>query len=303
MPVTDAPPGFTAYEAIRHRLPAPIRRGECRFAQHLGEIAEHYDTLLLDAFGVLNRGPEAIAGVPERIAALQARGKRVMVVSNAAGVPQRALMARYRALGYRFDSADVITSRKTLSHALEESRPRHWGMIVGPDFGPEEFPPLDYRLLGDERADYDAVEGFLLIGVSEWTPTRQALLVESLRQSARPLLVGNPDLLAPQPNGYSREPGSVAHAIHDETGHEPVFHGKPYDNIFARVRARLAADGEINPQRTLMVGDTLHTDILGGQVAGLQTALVTQTGVLAGMDVERAIEASGIAPDWILERP
>ncbi|MEX0430282.1 HAD-IIA family hydrolase [Spiribacter insolitus] len=298
----DAPPGFTAYEAIRHRLPAPARKGACRRARHLGDIADRYDTILLDAYGVLNRGMEPVAGVPERICALQASGKRIMVVSNAAGFAHRTLMQRYGRLGYDFDAEDVITSRKTLVRQLEQEGLRHWGMIAGQHFGPDEFPPLDYRMLADDIADYDAVEGFLLVGASEWTPARQALLIESLKRRPRPLFVANPDLLAPQEGGYSTEPGTYAHEIQDETGVEPVFYGKPYGNIFELAMERLQQDAGIDPGRVLMVGDTLHTDVLGGQTAGLHTALVTRSGVLADMDIDAAIAASGIAPDWILDQ-
>jgi ribonucleotide monophosphatase NagD (HAD superfamily) len=49
-----------------------------------------------------------------------------------------------------------------------------------------------------------------------------------------------------------------------------------------------------------MLGDTLHTDILGAAAAGMSTALVTGHGVLAGMDVDACIAESGIRPDYIL---
>ena len=296
----SASSGFAAYEAIRSRLPSPIRQGACRRAAHLGRIADTFDAVLLDAYGVINRGEAAIPGVPERIRSLQAAGKRVLVVSNAAGYPHHTLMSRYHRLGYAFAADDVITSRKTLVRRLQTEPPRHWGMIAGPHFGPDEFPPLDYRLLADDRADYDAVEGFLLVGASGWNARRQAMLVETLKTTPRPLYVGNPDLLAPQANGYSIEPGTYAHQIMDETGVEPIFCGKPFGSIFELAKVRL--DGMLDPERTLMVGDTLHTDILGGQAAGLQTALVTQTGVLAGTDIDAAIAQSGIAPDWILDQ-
>ena len=52
-----------------------------------------------------------------------------------------------------------------------------------------------------------------------------------------------------------------------------------------------------------MVGDSLHTDILGGQAAKLKTALVAGYGFFAGHDVDTPIEVSGIQPDYILDRP
>ena len=78
---------FAAYEAVRHRLPNVSHKGACKHLPDLDAIAEEIDVFLLDAFGVLNIGETAIAGVPERIAGLQKAGKRVMIVSNAAGFP------------------------------------------------------------------------------------------------------------------------------------------------------------------------------------------------------------------------
>jgi ribonucleotide monophosphatase NagD (HAD superfamily) len=49
-----------------------------------------------------------------------------------------------------------------------------------------------------------------------------------------------------------------------------------------------------------MVGDTLHTDILGGAQAGWKTVLVTDHGLLRGENVEQAIARSGIVPDYIV---
>ena len=50
-----------------------------------------------------------------------------------------------------------------------------------------------------------------------------------------------------------------------------------------------------------MVGDTLHTDILGGRAAGLATVLVAGHGLFRGHDPLPFIERSGIRPDWIVE--
>jgi glycerol 3-phosphatase-2 len=49
-----------------------------------------------------------------------------------------------------------------------------------------------------------------------------------------------------------------------------------------------------------MIGDTLHTDILGGQAAGFGTILVTRHGLFAKHPVETYIRQSGIVPTWII---
>ena len=102
---------FDAYLGVEHRLPVASRQGACAPANNLDDIADRFDVFLLDAFGVLNIGESAIPGVPDRIARLQAAGKRVMVVTNAASYPHAALVAKYARLGYDFAPQDVISSR------------------------------------------------------------------------------------------------------------------------------------------------------------------------------------------------
>jgi glycerol 3-phosphatase-2 len=106
--------------------------------------------------------------------------------------------------------------------------------------------------------------------------------------------------VAPRENGFSTEPGSYAHKLGDATGIEPLFFGKPFQNIFDLAFYRL---GRFDPDRTVMVGDSLHTDILGGQAAGIKTALISGYGFLAGHDVDPYIQSSGIQPDYILDQP
>ena len=52
-----------------------------------------------------------------------------------------------------------------------------------------------------------------------------------------------------------------------------------------------------------MVGDSLHTDILGAQTAGIASVLISGYGFFAGQDTSDAIDASGIIPDYVATRP
>ena len=292
---------FAAYESVRQRLPAVARAGACARVHSLDDIADGFDVFLLDAFGILNIGETAIPGTPERVAGLQAAGKRVLVVTNAASFPQPALMAKYARLGYRFTPADVISSRAATLRALQSEPARHWGLMAVPSVGHDDLDHLDVTFLADDARAYDNAEGFLLLGSGDWTEKRQILLESSLIRHPRPVLVGNPDIVAPREIGFSTEPGSYAHRLADRTGLEPRFFGKPFHNIFDLVFDHLG-DG-YDRSRILMVGDSLHTDILGGQAAGVKTALNAGHGFFAGQDVTNHIQNSGIQPDYILQRP
>lgn len=296
----DSSWAFNAYEAVRNRLPAPLFAGRAQQVGSLDDLAAAHDVFLLDAFGVLNRGELAIPGAPERIASLQAMGKRVMVVTNAASYSKRYAVERYGRLGFSFGPEDVISSRDALLAGLAAQPHRRWGMMATRRFGVEGIEHLDVTFLAEDPAAYDAAEGFLFFGAGEWTQQRQALLTASLRRNPRPLLVGNPDIVAPYEGGLSLEPGHFAHSLADLTGVQPQFFGKPFGNIFDLALARVPG---VDPARIVMVGDTLQTDILGGRAAGVRTALVTGFGALVGVDIDAAIAACGIVPDYIMHRP
>lgn len=291
---------FSNYERVRHRLPMAKLGAASKRLPDLDALAEDIDVFLLDAFGVLNIGDTAIEGVPERVARLQKVGKRVMVVSNAAGFPHAKLMEKYQNLGYNFAPEDVITSRKATLHALQNAPPLKWGLMATQSLGRGDIEAFEMVYLSEDATAYDDVQAFVLLGSAVWTETRQLLLETSLKRNPRPVYVGNPDIVAPRETGFSIEPGHYAHRLAERTGVEPHFFGKPFGNIFDLAFARL---GPFDPQRTVMVGDSLHTDILGGQAAGLKTALIAGYGFFAGHDVEGPVATSGIHPDYILQRP
>jgi len=264
---------FAAYEAARHRLPAPdFTEAQARAVGDLSDLADDIDLYLLDAFGVLNMGDQVIPGAPERVAELRAMGKRVLVVSNAAGYPKMQLMAHYHKLGFDFAPEDVLSSREVLLGALADLEPLHIGLMASENWGRGELDHLSFDFLLDDPAAYDRAERIVMLGSGAWNEDRHALLEASLIAHPRPVLVGNPDIVAPRISGLSREPGYYAHRIADLTGIDPQFFGKPFGPVFEQALAR-AGQG-IDPARIVMVGDTLQTDILGGRAAGVKTALI-----------------------------
>ncbi len=292
---------FNAYEAVRHRLPQTTSTEvSYRRADTLEDIAHEFDVFLLDAFGVLNIGDTAIPDTPDRVRSLKAAGKRVLVVSNAAGFPHATLMEKYSRLGYDFAPQDVITSRATLLSELNGQSELHWGLMATPSAGLRDLEELKLSYLEDDPKPYEAADGFLMIGSAVWTDTRQAMLEAALLERPRPVLVGNPDIVAPREYGFSKEPGLYAHRLADRTGVAPQFFGKPFANIYDLAFHRL---GRIDKSRVLMVGDSLHTDILGARNAGIASALISGFGFFAGHDVEAAIMKAGIIPNFVVSRP
>ncbi|WP_282604333.1 HAD-IIA family hydrolase [Pelagibius sp. Alg239-R121] len=292
---------FARYEEIRHRLPLARFPSSSIQAHDLSELAGDFDVFVLDAFGVINVGNTEVPGAPEAIAALQAVGKTTYVLTNGATYNAAAALAKYRRLGYSFAPDRIVASRDVLaSHMTAYSPNFRWGFMAKPDSRIEELCAHP-TLLQDNPAVYDEVEGFILLASSGWTTARQERLIESLLRNKRPVLVGNPDLVAPLEDSLSYEPGFFAHDLADRTGLEPLFFGKPFANAFEEVARRIERDRPGTPgHRVAMVGDTLHTDVLGGAAAGFRTILVTDHGLFKGHAVSPYIAASGIMPDFIV---
>lgn len=290
-----------AYEAARHRLPPPGRQGAALRARSLEDIAARFDVFLLDGFGVLNIGETAIPGVRARMDGLRARGKRLVVLTNAASLPNDGLVAKYRALGFDFAPEELVSSRQALTRALAAEPARHWGVIAA-DWAPlDDLGGVRLTRLGEDAAAHAAVDGVIFLGSQDWTEARQRRLVDALRARPRPVWVGNPDIVAPREEGFSFEPGFFAHRLADETGVTPRFFGKPFPDVYGLALARLG--GAVAPDRIVMVGDTLHTDVLGAQAAGIGSALIEGFGFFAGHSTAEAMARTGIRPDFVLERP
>ncbi|MCX7644371.1 MAG: TIGR01459 family HAD-type hydrolase [Rhodobacteraceae bacterium] len=292
----DADWAFARYEAVRPRLPAARFPAAPAMAGSLADLAGCYDGFVFDAFGVLNLGETPVPGAVARLADLRRAGKRMVVLTNAASDTRAAAVAKYRRLGFDFTAAEVVSSREVAAARLEAIAPgATWAAITqaGDDLSDLPVPCRD---LIDDPGALAAADAVLFLSAARWGAEAQARLEAALAARPRPVVVANPDLVAPREGGLSIEPGAWAHVLEDRTGVRPVHFGKPFGEAFVEALDRL---GGLPAGRVAMVGDTLHTDILGGAAAGLATVLVTGHGLFAGRDAAPYIARSGIVPDWI----
>jgi 4-nitrophenyl phosphatase len=110
----------------------------------------------------------------------------------------------------------------------------------------------------------------------------RAFTYAKLRQGVRAILAGadlvatNPDLLLPVGTAFDPGAGTLLAAFRAATGSvtEPVIVGKPERRLVDMALRVVSAA----PERTILVGDQLDTDVRAGQSAGLFSVLVT-TGV------------------------
>ncbi|MHA7264510.1 HAD-IIA family hydrolase [Arthrobacter sp. TMN-37] len=243
-----------------------------------------YDAVLSDLDGVVYTGPHALGGAVEALTKLEEVGVKLAYITNNASRSAEDVAEHLRSLGAPargdqvFGSAlagaellaglvpagakVLVTGSRTLAEAV---RSQHLLPVASAEDGPDAViqgfsPELGWKDLAE--ASYAIAAGAV------WVAT-------------------NTDMSIPQARGIAPGNGSLVAAVAAATGKVPVVAGKPEAPLFTTAARHLGSE------RPLVVGDRLDTDILGGNRAGMDTALI-----LTGVDSVRTALAATAA-----ERP
>ena len=230
MPLIEFEEAISVYCRAQARLPpvpAPVEPTE---VAGLLAVAEAFDVILLDAYGVLTAGAGVLPGALETVAALKDLGKPVIVLSNDASAEKQDIVAKYQRRGFPFAEEDFVTAQDLLAPVIAElAQVRLWGVIASADW-PVGCLGVSCEILDVDLSRYD---GILFLAARTWNDAAQLALENTLRARPRPLIVANPDVAAPDEAGQlSAPPGYFGHRIAESIGITPRFIGKPFPEIF-----------------------------------------------------------------------
>ncbi len=249
------------------------------------------DGIIFDLDGTVYLGEMALPGAVEGIAALRRRGKRVLFVSNKPLEPRRAYAAKLTRLGIPADEDDVITSGYVLGRHLANTAPDLRLYVIGEAALIEELRGHGLMVVEEtgqgptQVVDPTGIDAVVVAFDRTLDYRKLNTAYQALRQGAR-FFATNADKTCPMPGGAIPDAGATIAALEHISGRElELLAGKPSALMAAVTLERLG----LPPERCLMVGDRLETDIRMGQEAGMQTAVVL-TGVasqedVAGLDV------------------
>lgn len=224
----------------------------------LCEIAQNYDAMLIDQFGVLHDGHTLYPGALQVLAALHALETPVVVLTNS-GKRASANVARLLKLGVpRSHFVDVVSSGEVAYQGLEVTR----AFLVGKR-------GEDYGFDGVEFVSADQADIILILGCNA-PETSLDDYADILRGMTLPALCCNPDKQMLTPKGLQPAPGAIA-ALYESMGGLVTWIGKPYAAIYLHALKLLG-----HPARVLCIGDSAEHDVAGGRGAGLHTLLVQQ---------------------------
>ena len=239
------------------------------------EIADRFDHVLLDQWGVLHKGEAVFPEAHDCVRRIRAAGKRILILSNS-GRRSEDNVERLAALGLPAEEHDgVLTSGEVAWHGLKERAAppydtlgRH-ALLIGRGNVLSMIEGLDFvAVTNPRRADF-----IWLAGLDDHNANLDAWREDLAAFAGRglPMLCANPDLVMFTESGLTPAPGALAR-IYEELGGTVHYVGKPHPAIFAAALRRL---GDPRPDRVLVIGDSLDHDVEGGRRAGMLTALVT----------------------------
>ena len=274
-------------------------------APKLEDILDNFDALLLDAFGVLNSGSALVPGIIATLDKAREKGITLLVVTNGASNNSFIKRDQLSALGLEFSQDEIISSREAAEIFLTYNKPNGPLGVMGNMGNDFIIPDLDCIELEQDFSIFEEVNSFVLLGTIQWDTVWQDILCDSLKNNPRPLFVANPDIVAPHKSNFSIEPAYfVSHLISNGVN-LPFWLGKPFPTIYELAMNRITelSGRHIPLSRIGMVGDTLHSDILGANSFGIKSVLMTKHGLFRNENVAKMIKKTGIIPDFIIEGP
>jgi HAD superfamily hydrolase (TIGR01459 family) len=257
-------------------------------------LIDRYSAYILDAYGVFWGGNE-VAVFPhaeELMRTLVQQGKIVVILSNSTQLASLEVKKFHtHGLIQEEHFHCVITSgelarAQLLNNTLPSPTQKKCFYVLG---GAHPHFPNALALFHDtgytmteslDDADFIYLSVPHINGEDVVDPELFTEQVRSVLPRKLPLLCANPDRFAHEgkpPRAVVRQ-GSLA-ALYEQLGGEVYYIGKPYPNAYTETLNRLSQYTITSPSHILMIGDTPETDILGGNRAGVHTALITATGM------------------------
>lgn len=269
-------------------------------------LIDKYEVILFDSYGVLKNYNGIIDGAQDTLKYIREKKKRYRILTNDASSTRQRLSDRFAKGGITIRPHRFITSGMMARDFLETKSIAGKVLYLGTEFSSEYIMSAQKEKVS--ISDFDLKDAddigcvvFLDDEGYNWN-TDINKVVNLLRYRSLPVIVANSDMIYPvSKNDVSIATGAIATLTETVLGRSFIRFGKPDVQMFNHAFLDLQADDpDLKKQDILMVGDTLHTDILGGVKFGIDTVLVL-SGNTSERDVHVAVQASGIAPDYVCD--
>lgn len=270
------------------------------------EVVADFKAVFLDSYGVLKNYRGLIEGVQGTLDFIQERGIEFRILTNDASRSQEQQAESFLRLGLKGIPAEkIVTSgmmaKQYLQLKIKGGKVAYLGTANAAHYIMQAN--LESVAIADlENHDIDEIKAMVFLDDEgfDWNFDINRT-VNLIRKKNIPIIVANSDNLYPvSKNNVSIATGGIAKLVESIINKKFIHFGKPDTQMFNFAFEDINRYGEYSKEEILMVGDTLHTDILGGNKFGIKTALVL-SGNTSTSEMDLSIRSTGIIPDYICD--
>ena len=229
---------------------------------------------LIDMDGVIYRGAELIPGAKLFVDYLLDHEVPFLFLTNNSQRTRRDVATKLQRLGIDIEEKHVFTCAMATARFIAKQKPHGTAYVIG-EGGLLNALHLNGYSVVDTNPDFVIVgEGRTLT----WESLERA--VQLVLDGAR-LIATNLDPTCPTATGTRPGCGAIVAFLEAATGRKALGVGKPSPVMMRAARKELG----LRTSETVMIGDTMETDILGGVQMGYRTVL-TLSGTTRQTDLD-----------------
>ena len=222
---------------------------------------------LIDMDGVICKGNQLIPGADIFISRLQREGCPFLFLTNNSQRTRRDVSTKLKRMGIDVGEEHIFTCAMATARFLSRQKPRGTAYVIGEGGLLQALHQNGYSIV-DFEPDY------VVVGEGR-TMTSEALEVATrLVLGGAKLIATNMDPNCPTASGVRPGCGAIVSFLETSTGKKALSVGKPSPVMMRAARKQL----NLAASQTVMIGDTMDTDIIGGVQMGYHTVLALSGG-------------------------
>jgi NagD protein len=240
---------------------------------------------LIDMDGVLYRGAQMIPGADRFVRALRAADVPFLFFTNNSQRTRRDVATKLQRLGIDAAEEHVFTCAMATARFLAQQKPNGTAFVIGEG-------GLLTALHNNGYAIVDRDPDYVVVGEGRTFTFEMVEAALNMILAGAKLVATNMDPNCPTQHGLRPGCGAVVAMLEAAGGVKAFSVGKPSPVMLRGARKELG----LTSAQTVVIGDTMDTDILGGAQLGYKTVLV-----LSGSTRREDMVRYAYRPDLIVE--
>ena len=241
--------------------------------------------LLIDMDGVIYKGGEAIPGAVDFINSLVRTQIPFLFLTNNSQRTRLDIAIKIQRMGFNVSKEHIYTCAMSTARFIAKQKPNPTAFVLGEGGLMHALNKNNVGIV-DKDADY------VIVGEGRSYTFEMLEQATNLILKGAKLIATNMDPNCPTATGTRPGCGAIVKLLEEATGMKAFDLGKPNPIMMRDARKLLG----LNSAHTIMIGDTMSTDIIGGIQLGYHSILV-----LSGGTREQDLQNYAFSPDTVVQ--